>query len=305
MIGLVQASVVLAAANNNAPDLLSQISTVVQIAFFAATGMVAILSYITAKKTIFQPLRTEIFKRQIEDLSSVLRLFSGKGEVALRKEFSFDDLITANIAVMYDAYLAFAFNMARPEEVLEYRHELCPSAMVLPEALQVASDYRVDNTAKKNSNIPEEWDYKAYAISIPTGFSDKVDEFQVILDSPLLPKSIAGLLEKYFSVVEEENITIIREVIEQSAEEMPAKYPTLGDIEHSSFNWILNRIAHQFQELEPTAKMINENVRAYFDSDNLLPAPGNGRRIIRRVRSRIKHDQDGISEVTSPSASAE
>ena len=111
-----------------------------------------------------------------------------------------------------------------------------------------------------------------YDVSIPRAFSDKEGEFRAVLDSPLLPRPIAVLLEKYLSIVEGDNITIIREVIVECAKEMPTNYPALDDIQRASYNWIRNRINDKFEKLEPTAKMINEYVRKYFDSDNLLPS---------------------------------
>jgi hypothetical protein len=273
-----------ASAKGGAPDFLTQTLAVVQIIFFSIPGLVAFLSYITAKRTIFQPLRTEIFKKQIEDLSSILSLLSGKGEVDLRQSFAFKDLIQANIAKMYDAYAKFAFNIVRPEQRLEYRPELCPTAMVLPEALKLATEYRTDDvTPAPKSDRAEEWDYVHYTISIPRAFTDKEDEFKRIFDSPLLPQSIVGALERYLSVVRE-NAVIVSEVIQECAKEMPEKYPQVVDIEHASYSWIDSRINERLESLEPVAKLINRNAREYFDADNLLPARNRRYRLMSRAR---------------------
>jgi hypothetical protein len=77
---------------------------IVQIAFFVTTGIVAILSYIRAKKTLFQPLRTEVFKEQLKTLRKILDQFEGKGEVALRDDFGFPELIHINTISLLDSY---------------------------------------------------------------------------------------------------------------------------------------------------------------------------------------------------------
>ena len=267
-------------------DFLSRVSTSVQILFFLATGWVAVLSYVTAKKTLFQPLRTEIFKKQIEDLSLILGLFSGKGEVQLREEFAFDELIIANIAKMYDTYAAFAFDVVRPEEIWEYRHELCPVSIVRPEALELATSYRIDDIPEKLIK-PKEWEYKGYDISLPRAFSAKEDDIKRILDSPLLPISVAEMLERYLAVVYN-NAQIIQDAIIECANEMPLKYPKLDDLKKASPIWIENRIRSNFSHLVPVAKEINDYVRNYFDSDNLLPSNHKSNWMIRYVRAIIK-----------------
>jgi hypothetical protein len=49
-------------------------------------------------------------------LSEILGLLAGRSEVDLRDDFYFHTLAEANIAQMYDAYLAYAFDMERPDE---------------------------------------------------------------------------------------------------------------------------------------------------------------------------------------------
>jgi hypothetical protein len=259
------------------PSVLSQVSAAVQIAFFATTGIVAVLSYVTAKRTIFQPLRAEVFKKQIEDLGLVLKLFSGKGEYQLQEDFAFSTLIEANIAKMYDAYVNFAFGYSRPEEVLEYRHELCPSSMVLPEGLTAMVGYRVDDDLPAKIPKPKEWEYPNYEISLPRAFSVKQKEFEAVIDSPLLPRPIAKMLQDYLSAVDD-NASTVREVIQECSKDMPSNYPTLNDIKQSSFGWIHHAIIDKRMPLEPIAKSINEHARSYFDSDNLFSVNNTKRR---------------------------
>jgi hypothetical protein len=258
-----------AAARGPGPSILGQVSIIVQIAFFLSTGIVALLSYITARKTIFQPLRVEIFKKQLEDLSLVLKIFVGKGTYDLFEDFAFYDLIDANIAKMYDAYASFAFDSRRPEEQLEYRHELCPSSMVLPEGLVALTGYRVEGVLAKPIKS-EEWNYRNYEISLPRKFSENQSELQAVLDSPLLPRSIAAKLEDYLDVVEA-NASVVREVIDECAKDMPTKYPTPKHLQEASFGWIEHKILRDVKDLEPLADSINNSVRSYFDTDALLP----------------------------------
>ena len=251
-------------------SLLDQLSTIVQIAFFCITGAVAVLSYVGAKRTFFQPLRTEIFKKQIESLAAILELLAGKGEVDLRNDFDFPTLVDANIAEMYDAYLAFAFKMKRNEEELEYRPELCPEAIMRPEFLEKASGFRMDDARPPAAEGPKTWNYRHPGTALPRRYVATRKEFDTVLDNPLLPQSIAELVENYLSVVED-NAVVINDAIEECAPKMPEYYPSLEDLTNSSFDWIHDQWVQKSAALQPLAKKINDAVRAYFDTDNLLP----------------------------------
>jgi hypothetical protein len=265
----------IAAANGNpAPvGLLSQLSMIAQIAFFAITATVAVLSYASAKRTFFQPLRTEIFKKQIEGLSAVLGLLAGKGEVDLRNDFHFHALVNANIAQMYDAYVSYAFGVERPESELEYRPELCPVIAALPEYLELLSEYKEDDAPAQVAEKPQTWEYHHHGVSFPRGYVEREAEVRTILDNPLLPRKIATMIENYLATVED-NALNIGSVIDECAPQMPDNYPTLKDLERSSYGWIIHVWTARFTYLEPLAKGINGTVRTYFDTDNLLPQKG-------------------------------
>lgn len=88
-------------------DYLEPITKVVQISqlvFWTVGAIVAVLGYRQAKRTIFQPIRTEIFKAQLDAMSKIMRRFLGKKELQLRAEFHFDTLFRANLYRVADAY---------------------------------------------------------------------------------------------------------------------------------------------------------------------------------------------------------
>ena len=72
---------------NTLKDWIDLAQGVTQIAFFFVIAVVTVLTYKRAKKTILQPLRTEIFKKQLDDFSRVIRMFQGKEELTLRRQW--------------------------------------------------------------------------------------------------------------------------------------------------------------------------------------------------------------------------
>jgi hypothetical protein len=174
---------------------------------------------------------------------------------------------------MYDAYLAFVFNMKRSGEELTRRREMCPVSMVRPEFLEKLSGFRINDAPAPAIEKPTTWDYRHPGIDLPRGYVDRRKEFDTILDNPLLPRRIAELVENYLSVVEN-NAMLISDILEECAPKMPGYYPNLEDIKNASFDWIYDQWVQKSVSLQPLAKNINDAVRAYFDTDNLLPQVG-------------------------------
>lgn len=69
---------------------LETVVAIVQTAFYAVVATVTILTYMHARRTLFQPVRTEIFKEQLKELSQVLAPFVGKSEADLRNFFALE-----------------------------------------------------------------------------------------------------------------------------------------------------------------------------------------------------------------------
>jgi hypothetical protein len=95
-------------------------------------GVITAKTYARAKRTILQPIRTEIFKTQLQELSSVLRLFVGQGEVELRRRFGFHKLLSVNIVLLYDCYARLFFDMEFERDERPYNSRDCPISIALP-----------------------------------------------------------------------------------------------------------------------------------------------------------------------------
>ncbi|MGX1631833.1 hypothetical protein ACWIGL_28165 [Streptomyces albidoflavus] len=251
-----------------------------QIIFWLATSTVAALGYMNARKTIFQPLRTEVFKKQIEALSSALELFVGKGEAELAEDFDMRFGERANMYQMYDAYLKYAFKRKRPDDKLEYRPELCPAAWVHEDYLKLDLEDKAETTEEKaarKEKISEEgkpWEFKAGMVAIPRKYIEREAEFRAVLDNPVLPVVVADLIEQYLETARS-YLGAVGPVLEECSNEMPDRYPALEDILRARFGWIENRLADHRRNngvsLSDSANAVVHEIRTYFDSDNLLP----------------------------------
>jgi hypothetical protein len=125
------------------PSWLSDVPAVVQTAFWAVVGTVTILAFLQARRTVLQPLRTEVFKLQLNEMSRLLDLFVHRGEVDLRKYMGYDELVAANVMMLLDAYAYGHLGYKHPEDYTPpYRdRERFPMAYVEPESLTLAVDH--------------------------------------------------------------------------------------------------------------------------------------------------------------------
>ncbi|WP_189837633.1 hypothetical protein [Streptomyces umbrinus] len=186
------------AAAQTLSSALTTTATIFQIIFWSGTVTIAFFGYLGARKTLFQPLRTEIFKRQIEDLSAILQFFVGKGGIKLSEEFDFELLKQANIEAMYDAYVQHAFQVRRPEEVRGYRPELCPAGIikveVLTEQFKLVDGHKEDpvEDPSEAASEPTPWDYKGGYVYIPKRYVKQKRKIKRLLECPFLPSFIGG-----------------------------------------------------------------------------------------------------------------
>lgn len=176
-----------------------------QILFFIVIGTISILTYLKAKKTLLQPLRTEIFKKQLRDFANILKLCVGKTEHDLRNDFAFSKLIFANSCSLLDEYARLFFDLKIKREDRPYNKHDFPLARITKEALKtkftLCNGYMQEAEKPKESEKPDSqikaaiWSkYRYDIIFLPKEFYQKEEQFHKIMESPLLPKNCLSLL---------------------------------------------------------------------------------------------------------------
>jgi hypothetical protein len=92
------------------PFSLADLRDLTQILFFVITAILGILTFWQAKKSLFFPLRTEVFKERMKLFSTLLTLFQGKNRSELFEDFGFAELVRINLAVLADHYICAFLN---------------------------------------------------------------------------------------------------------------------------------------------------------------------------------------------------
>lgn len=155
---------------------------VVKIMFYLATGAAALLSYLAAKKSIFSPIKTEVFKAQIKVITDVMELID-----ALRvKEFIYKSGIEDNI---YDTYESIAEQISvqckklKAGQHLEIMHHEDFREVVM--TIEVKEDESLKVKALHNGSAERyvDWALKLLnlndSVFLPRAISQEIESFRV------------------------------------------------------------------------------------------------------------------------------
>lgn len=236
-------------------------------------------TYKKARLTLLQPIRTEVFKQQLQAFADVLAAVRYR-ELELREQFAFRDLIELNTLAMFDAYAFRFFDLEVPLEQRPYNFAQCPESTLIAHPDGSYPDLMKDEDHIRRDKIePKKADPNARAaiwsrhmhnnVRLPKRFISKLAEIRKVADSPLITKELAKRISDLEEAVQK-NIISLSTVLTEVAKEMPEKYPNLETLQKSSFGWILNRYNERFIHLEPKSEAIAEYMRDYFKVEDLL-----------------------------------
>jgi hypothetical protein len=251
---------------------------VMQIVFWVIASVIAVLTYRQARKTILQPIRTELFKAQLAAMSHIMGLFLGKDELSLREAFDFEKLFTVNAIALYDAYAAIFFDIQFDRESRPYNSRDCPVYETSPDSMpEVATSHlSVERSATPPSSDPRVraalWAaYKHDRQYVNREFFAMTKRITELLENPILPQELVDLLIEYRRQAGR-NQLLLSKTLADATNEMPEKYPSAESLEGSSANWLHHRWVQRFEHLKPISDQIVGFIRSYFDADNLTRA---------------------------------
>lgn len=259
---------------------LEILTSCVQICFWATIAVVAVLTYRRAAATILQPLRTEVFKLQLEELKAVLTAFVGKAELELRQDLDFDRMLHVNIASMFDSYAKVYFDVKPEPSRRGYGPEHCAGGLISKESLlktgKLQDGFLRNRPEDLEADRPQEpslkaaiWaDYEHSLVYIPkehAAFKGRLESYRT---NPLIPRDVLAKLAQYLEVVDT-NTWLIQSLLREFARQMPHKYPNLDRLQESSYYWITNEFVERFYHLEPLSIELIELIRNRYDVDGL------------------------------------
>lgn len=260
-------------------DIINIIFWFANITFFVITTAIGIKTYKSAKRTLLQPIKTEVFKEQIKEYSKILNFFSAKDETSLQNEFAFDKLFRANTIATFDQYAITFFDYKPNLDEKPYSSEKCPSKLVTQEGME-KHFRRIDDHMTTEVAVTKEkpdsrvraalWaEYKCTMLHIPREMKEKNKELELLKSSPLLSKQLVELIEEF-----EESLRLnkhmLMDVLTEVSKEFVRKYPSPESLSKMTYHWIWNKLNKKLLPLEEPAHKIIEYIRDYYKVDELI-----------------------------------
>lgn len=270
-------------ANSTNPrsSLISQAKDIMNILFFLVVGTIAILSYLQARKTIFTPLKTEIFKLQLNLFEEIFAYFDHHKKQHFIDSFDFRKIFKINMNFLFNSYTAFFFKDEiqvdkEKEKQLKAEVPIMNMAFKYADRFEKTDDGIILDLSNLKTYIqnPEdrlsEWLKHEYVmIHFTNNFQTQMDQLDKFISSPLVPSDIKNLIRE-FQVAAYHNIHAMAEVLTEASKELPEKYKTADDLMKASTSWIWNKYVGKQTSLEDISDRIYTNINNYLNTDNLL-----------------------------------
>jgi hypothetical protein len=244
------------------------VTDVFQIVFWICVASVTVLSYIQARKSLFQPIKTELFKVQVAEFKEIMKIFSSD-EITLRGRCDFDAMLNANITKMYDDYVKLSLGFIVEDERAYNTKDFPMSIIPIEKLIRVESHIKEDEN-KESAVKKLEWsEYDYHELRISRKYVDFKKEIEDFTVSPILPTKLISLIEDYMELCHE-NLILIEKTLNSAVLHMSDYYKTVEDVKRAEFYWIRTNYVRDFKPLKPKAEEIVKYVRDYFDPDGVL-----------------------------------
>lgn len=263
------------AAIQGSSSITEDILNVVQIIFFIVTGILAVFTYLGARRTVLQPIRTEVFKQQLNVFSEILVIFNGKDEIQLREYFNFNYLVRINSFYLLDKYAKLYFNINSIEREKEYDNwkNVIFTKKYEEQFFEFRSDGSIfahDNDIKYTgkSDIDIWNNFIIDKILLPEDLVIAISTIRELAGSALLPSECANYLYQIINTVND-NINSIEELLYEVAAELPNKFRDPKDSNSLDLTWISNSYYKRFHNLDIEVDKLLKYIKGYLEIDKL------------------------------------
>lgn len=267
--------------NKNNSYIFSNASSIAQVIFFIIVATITILSYQQAKKNLFAPIKTEIFKMQIKTFEDILVFFQNKSDYNFSKQFDYDRILSINSLVLMDAYINLFFKdkFKIDEEKRKEMKKDFIGAIIKKEHAEkylIKPEYYRKNNNEEDIEITNpalqlnEWkNYVHGVIEYSKNYFKEKEKLRGFISSPLVPSELKTLLENFERKVEN-NLSLIGEILTDISKEFPSKFKTVESIKEYDTSGIWNIFNEKTEKLEIDAKKILDYIKEYLKIEEII-----------------------------------
>lgn len=214
----------------------STFKDIVSVILSIVVGTIAILSYLQARKTLFSPIKTEIFKLQVELFREIMTFFQNKSEYDLLKSFDSDGLVYYNSLQMLSTYsldyLDSPFQYAKKIEegkskdiaCIRYSQKAAEKYLTPIEHQRPKKNDASQSRPHKQKMTLTEWNKVEHDMLIVTTKHDLCRKtIEHFLSSPLLPQKLRDEIKNFDDSLEQ-NLVLLASVFTECYKELPRAF---------------------------------------------------------------------------------
>ncbi|WP_147284455.1 hypothetical protein [Shewanella morhuae] len=266
-------------SQSNVSKNVGIVKDIFNIGFFIVVAVLALLSYLQAKKTIFSPIKTEIFKYQLKAFEEVIWHFQNKGEIELKNDMNMDSIIDINSFELFSNYVSTFMKgeVSIDEKLAKEKMSMASGAIV---SIEFAEKYiqlvGTETTVVRSNESPNdpalklaEWNDRKYGlVHFTEKYHNATVEMKRFQNSPLLPSRLKELLKDYTNLMEG-TLSAVGEALEEASKNMPKNFPTAKKLKNFNPSWVSNIHNDKTPKLEPKAREILNYINTYLGVDDL------------------------------------
>lgn len=252
----------------------------VQIVFFLVTGLIAIFTYRMARKTVFEPLKLETFKLQLQIYSEILDVFNGKDETKLRDIFGISHMARVNIMYLYHKYVNLFYEISDEKQIMlfnKYEHAIITKKA--EEALMIFNDdYSIRQLDNIGYEIREKYDFDSSTlwdnyiidkILLPNEMIEVNQRLEKIKNNPLLPVRYLELINNIQGITDR-NILALEETLYELAKKLPEKQRKDIQLTDDELCGMLNFYNNSILEYYCSVKVLLDEIRKQLKTEKIF-----------------------------------
>lgn len=258
-------------------DIISITKDLVQTVFFIVSSIIALQTYRKANKTLFQPIRTEVFKEQVKILSQILNLFINKQEIDLLKEYYLLSIFGQNLERLechyYTVYFRDNVNDKSFDDFYISLIKSMPYRLEINQGENMLTFTKEENLFLSPEIIHlldeiEDWNkFVNKYLYVNEKFPSLISDLNIFINSPLLPTKLVYLLKEFRNTIIE-NLELMLEVLNKYSQALPRDFLTISYA--YNHEQIIEEYKSKYKKLEPDAKEIINYIRQYFSPDDIF-----------------------------------
>lgn len=226
------------------------------IVFTLIATVVAVLTYRRARLTFLQPLRSEVVKRQIDEMIKLLEFFNNNN---LEETVDYKNILLGNFEIKMNE---LGFVDEKSKQALSHYKEMFVATAITKDTFDEDRYYRItpffdpnkigQKKKKTDYELLKEGIVKIHGIHLTKKYIDCMNELNKYLNSPIIPTRIKEKLELVIVDIQKNITDIIPMVIKSVILDANAKqefHMTLIGV-YSYFCEIMKKHNEQIQELQ-------------------------------------------------------